>query len=114
MVGPGRAHCWRPEALRGARPETTEEEDAFVSSRPALTPPLAHLLPTHSETYQYYSLPFCPPANLKHKADGLGAVRALFWEFFFLFFFERAAPSPPPHRFLLGPARRPKRWGGSA
>ena len=97
--------------MRGARPETTEEEDAFVSSRPALTPPLAHLLPTHRETYQYYSLPFCPPANLKHKADGLGAVRALFWEFFF-FSFSSAPPRPHPRIvFYLGPPRKAKKVG---
>ena len=40
------------------------------------------LLPSHSETYPYYRLPFCPPANPKHKADGLGAVSVFFFFFF--------------------------------
>jgi len=46
---------------------------AHTRSPPHHAPPLP-ITPPHSETYQYYSLPFCPPANPKHKADGLGAV----------------------------------------
>ena len=51
---------------------------------------------THSETYSYYKLPFCPPANPKHTADGLGAVS--------LFSCSSALGRIFPH---LGP------WGGA-
>jgi hypothetical protein len=29
-----------------------------------------------SETYQYYTLPFCEPVNKKYKTEGLGGVLA--------------------------------------
>jgi len=96
--GVGRARVRRGREATGARRrELTCPHSFFLlahtRSPPHHAPPLP-ITPPHSETYQYYSLPFCPPANPKHKADGLGAVS---FERETCFDFERA---PLPLRIV--------------